>query len=381
MFAPGSGGGADLLARVKGENGQAALITYAFWLTVWLAYAVFELIAGLGSFLSAPVADCLKILLFGTAALAILPAVRWTERRGVLLRLPAILCAVVLVTLAQATIGYSIDFARGGSPIVPIERIGEIQARLLLYRFYLVAADAAIITMFYEGRRRLEDRVALVRAEAEADRARLAALRFQLNPHFLFNSLNAISSLVVTRRPAEAEEMLLRLADFLRMSLAAEPERMVALDDELAAVETYLGIEAIRFGERLGVVIDCPPEIGDARVPGFLLQPLVENAVKYGVAPTRRRVTIAVTGRAEGDTLHLAVADDGGEPGGDAEPGFGIGTANVRARLQALFGTAAGLDCGRQADGRWVATVRLPLVRAELDRAGEQGKAMAGAAQ
>src|SRR5690606_1139451 len=148
-------------------------------------------------------------------------------------------------------------------------------------------------------------------AERTATAARLAALRYQLNPHFLFNTLNAISSLVVTRRNAEAEGMLSRLSDFLRATLADVSDSVVSLDAELATLQTYLEVEALRFADRLIIEVDCPAALRDANVPGFILQPLVENAIKYAVAPAKRPVTIQIIAKRQGDALVLQVNDDG----------------------------------------------------------------------
>ena len=121
-----------------------------------------------------------------------------------------------------------------------------------------------------------------------AQQAQLAALRYQLNPHFLFNSLNSISALIVTGRNKDAEAMTNRLSDFLRSSLNANPTELVPLDEELALTEEYLEIESVRFGERLSIAVDCADEACDALVPSFLVQPLVENAVKHARRPLAR---------------------------------------------------------------------------------------------
>ncbi|QAY75840.1 sensor histidine kinase [Sphingosinicella sp. BN140058] len=205
--------------------------------------------------------------------------------------------------------------------------------------------------------------LAAAQAEAAATHARLAALRYQLNPHFLFNTLNAISSMVVTGRNDAAEGMLTKLSEFLRTTLAAHPDALIALQDELASVADYLEIERFRLRDRLDFEVDCPAYLADARVPSFLLQPLIENAIKHGVAPTSRAVTISVrVRRAVGDQLRIVVADDGGGPAAvpAAAPGFGIGLANVQERLRSVYGPAATIETTRPAIGFEVA-VQLPL--------------------
>lgn len=200
----------------------------------------------------------------------------------------------------------------------------------------------------------------VIEARERERKAHMAALRFQLNPHFLFNSMNALSSLVVLGRNREAEEMIDRLADFLRSSLGADPARLVRLEDEFDMLDSYLEIERTRFDERLETEIDLAPEMRDARIPAFLLQPLVENAMKYAVAPSSRPVTISIAAEAEGDMLLLSVADDGAGSASIVGHGTGVGLANIRERLQLEYDGAARLDVHRDARG-FRARIRLPL--------------------
>jgi len=196
-------------------------------------------------------------------------------------------------------------------------------------------------------------------AEAQANAARLAALRYQLNPHFLFNTLNAVSSSVITGRNEEAESMLARLADFLRLTLAADPQAMIPLEDELAALQAYLEIESVRFRDRLGVSFACPDALRGALIPSFILQPLIENAIKHGVARTSRPVTIGLEVSREGEDLVVVVEDDG-EPGAQPAAGLGVGLNNVRQRLEVLFGDRGHLRAAPRERGFEV-LVRMPL--------------------
>ena len=212
----------------------------------------------------------------------------------------------------------------------------------------------------------IEARALAAKAEAAASAARLAALRYQLNPHLLFNALNAASSLVVNQRNDHAEALLSKLSAFLRTTLITDPQSTVTVGQELTTVETYLDVEAVRFGERLRVVLDCPPELEDALVPSFLLQPLVENAVKYAVAPTRDAVTLRVVVTREGEDLVITVEDDG-DPAKAVRvnKGTGVGLANVRQRLDVLFG-ARGTLCAEPLSHGFRARVRLPLARTDV---------------
>lgn len=192
--------------------------------------------------------------------------------------------------------------------------------------------------------------------------AQMLALRFQLNPHFLFNTLNAISSLVVTGRSRDAEGMIDRLSSFLRGSLAADPERMVAVEDEFEMLENYLDIEAVRFGERLVASIDLPNALSDAQVPPFLLQPLVENAVKYAVAPSRTLVRVTIAARERNGRLELEVCDTGAGGATAAGTGTGVGLANVRERLRLSYGAAGEMHVDQAPEGFRV-VLAMPLVR------------------
>src|SRR5215213_1975376 len=155
--------------------------------------------------------------------------------------------------------------------------------------------------------------VQLAEARTLAQTAQLTALRLQLNPHFLFNTLNAISSLIVTGRNKDGEAMLSKLCGFLRTALVADGRSEVPLGEELETLQTYLEIESIRFGDRLTVEFAAPEELIELPVPNFILQPLVENAVKHAVAPTSRPVIVRVAARQEGDDVILSVSDNGGQ--------------------------------------------------------------------
>ena len=198
--------------------------------------------------------------------------------------------------------------------------------------------------------------------EAGKHRAEAAALRLQLNPHFLFNTLNSISSLMTLDRKEEAEEMMNRLADFLRASLDSDPMADVPLARELDTIDAYLAIEATRFGDRLGIDVNVSEGLGRASVPSFILQPLVENAIKYGVAATKGAASIRISAEAEAGELVLSVVNDGND-GGAAEaprPGTGIGLANIRQRLAVAYGDEGRLATRVLATGFCV-TIRLPL--------------------
>ncbi|HYD11687.1 MAG TPA: histidine kinase [Allosphingosinicella sp.] len=216
----------------------------------------------------------------------------------------------------------------------------------------------------YARRASIQQARQLAEAQLAAQQAQLAALRYQLNPHFLFNALNSISALIVTRRNDDAEEMTEKLSSFLRSSLNAEPSELIPLDEELALTEEYLSIESVRFGDRLEIDIHCADEACHALVPSFLVQPLVENAVKHGVARSTRPIEIQIDAALDNGALRISVANDIAAEQADKLPdseGAGVGIDNVRHRLNAVFGKRASLTAG-PANGRFVATISIPRV-------------------
>lgn len=195
-----------------------------------------------------------------------------------------------------------------------------------------------------------------------AKAAELRSLRYQVNPHFLFNTLNSLSALVMTGKAERAEKMIQTMSRFYRHSLANEPTADVALRDEFDLQKLYLAIEAVRFPTRLVTVFDLPEDLEEARVPGMILQPLVENSVKYAVSPVSRPVKITLAAREELDRLVITVSDDGPGVPQDAEHGFGIGLANVRDRLEARFGPDIGFTSA-PVFGGYRTEIRIPLTQ------------------
>jgi len=223
--------------------------------------------------------------------------------------------------------------------------------------YMMMQANRAVL----EQERQLADaRTAAAEAEGQATAARLAALRYQLNPHFLFNTLNAVSSAVITKRNAEAEAMLEKLAEFLRVTLAADPEGLIPLEDELATIQAYLEIESVRFRDRLGVDFSCPDELRGAVVPSFILQPLIENAIKHGVSRATGAVTVRLEVARDGDDLVVLVEDDA-ERLGEPARGAGVGLKNIRQRLEVLYGPRGALQTTARERG-FLALVRMPLI-------------------
>ncbi|MBV7258595.1 sensor histidine kinase [Erythrobacter crassostreae] len=231
-----------------------------------------------------------------------------------------------------------------------------------LSRYYILLTWSALFIAFLSiaQAREAERREQKFRSAAKA--AEIRSLRYQVNPHFLFNTLNSLSALVMTGKADRAERMIQTISRFYRHSLADEPTSDVALIDEFDLQKLYLDIEAVRFPDRLTCEFDLPDDLKDARVPGMILQPLVENSVKYAVSSVTRNITIRVSAREEFDRLVISVSDDGpGLPEG-APHGFGIGLANVRDRLEARFGSDIGFTSA-PIPGGYSTEIRVPLTR------------------
>ena len=196
------------------------------------------------------------------------------------------------------------------------------------------------------------------RLKASLTEARLDALKTQLNPHFLFNTLNSISSLMYTDTEA-ADRMMTRLSDLLRSTIQNNGAQEVTLREELGYVDRYLEIEKIRFEERLRVQVCVSPEAMDGLVPAFSLQPLVENAVKHGIGPLESGGSLSIEGRRENGRLIVRIADDGAGPG-EHPVREGIGLTNTRARFDELYGGAASLRTGSANGGGFFVEIDLP---------------------
>ena len=217
----------------------------------------------------------------------------------------------------------------------------------------------------------------LLQLENQATSAQLAMLRYQLNPHFLFNTLNSISTLVLLKETGPANAMLSRLSSFLRYTLINEPTARVTVAQEVDTLKLYLDIERMRFEDRLRTRFVIEEAAKTALMPSLLLQPLVENAIKYAVSPLEEGAEITITAEVIGSVLRIAVSDTGpGLPtgidpaelfGGHADSrthghtSTGVGLANIRDRLAQAYGEAQRLDIADGADGGMVVTIELPF--------------------
>lgn len=224
--------------------------------------------------------------------------------------------------------------------------------------FFLAAWASLYVALSYAARSVHAERPA-VQYRAEAQTAQLQALRYQINPHFLFNTLNSLAALVLHKRTGEADRMIVNLATFFRTSLATDTTDDVALADEIEIQRLYLDIEQVRFPERLAVKVDLPPLLAAARVPSLILQPIVENAIKHGVACVATRVTVSIRAEVIDNLLRLSVENDAVGP--SAGHGTGVGLRNVRARLETRFAGAAGCAYGPTPAGGFRVELTMPL--------------------
>jgi two-component system LytT family sensor kinase len=201
-----------------------------------------------------------------------------------------------------------------------------------------------------------------LKATAAAHQAQLMALRYQLNPHFLFNTLNAISTLILDRDNETANLSVTRLSDFLRYSLDNDPMKRVTLRQELEALDLYLEIEKVRFGERLTIQREVEAAALDGLVPSLILQPLIENAVKYAISPSEQGGTIRISAKVHQGALMITVADDGPGLGNGVKTrkSPGVGLNNTRERLKQLYGERQAVTLAPNDPHGLVITINIP---------------------
>lgn len=285
------------------------------------------------------------------------------------------LLAVVVATLLYAYIDtWVVQTIREGADQTPF-------AQLLLGALFkdglLVGAWSALYYAINYFVRAEEQADQMLRLEAQATSAQLTMLRYQLNPHFLFNTLNSISTLVLLKQTEQANAMLSRLSSFLRFTLINEAEAKVPLTQEVETLKLYLDIEKMRFEERLRTNFDIDPAAANALVPSLLLQPLVENAIKYAVTPKEEGADISISAQLVGQKLRIIVSDTGpGLQAGQQDHSLstGVGMANTRERLSQAYGEQQRFEHYVKASGGFEVLVELPYqtktIAIEHDQAG-----------
>jgi hypothetical protein len=250
--------------------------------------------------------------------------------------------------------------------LAPYEQFRSLADIMVVWLFFFAAWSAFYIAMVAQSEAHGAERRA-ADAEAAAQAAQVRALRYQVNPHFLFNTLNSLSSLVMTGRTDRAEAMLLALSTFFRTSLSLDPGANVTVAEEIDLQRLYLDIEKARFPDRLHVEIDVPQELEQARLPALLLQPIVENAIKYGVSKSRKAVLIRIEARHLDDHRMVVEVSNRLKNGGKEEhpaathEGTGLGLANVCQRLDARFGSRASCRFGPMSGGGYKVSLTMPV--------------------
>ena len=276
-----------------------------------------------------------------------------------------LLLAVVLVVCFAPPLDAGFKIIRtivgvDASPATSLLAFFNRRAVLIGSLFWLapLALWAAIcLVRLHDARTRHRERW-LAALQAESHAAQMRALRYQVNPHFLYNTLNSISTLVLDGQNEFADRMIMRLAAFFRAGLAQDALGDVRLADEIALQQQYLEIELVRFADSLRVEIDLD-DVGDALVPSFVLQPLVENAIKHGLREHGQVMLLSIRARRAGDDLVIDVADDG--RGVDAPGGTGVGLSNIRRRLTSRYGDRCSVEAGPREEGGFRVRLLMPL--------------------
>lgn len=286
---------------------------------------------------------------------------------------PGVLAAAVAVGVLVASTLWAVAYVKVATPYclwlhppseclmrAPLGYIGYIGSLL----YVCLSWTGLYLGIKYYRQMRAQSEQTL-RAKAMAHQAQLKMLRYQLNPHFLFNTLNAISTLVMERDTETANQMVSSLSAFLRHSLDSDPMQRVTLKQELDALNLYLGIEKIRFAERLSLRSSIDEPAYRALVPSLILQPLIENTIKHAIAHRIEGGCIEVRARVVGDRLEITVADDGPgipelPPEGGLPSGGGVGLANISERLRVLYGDRSRFTIRNREGGGCEATIVLP---------------------
>lgn len=340
----------------------------AFWILQacgWLGYGLLRFLNGLVNRMGL---EYLAPTLISTAtgfSLSLIMAAAF--RHIVRYRAPVVWSVSALVVFMCSALfsiievwGFSIFFAPSWEPH-GLQFLGAI-----LIDVAVLTAWAALyysINYYLMLRHQMESMLAL---SAQANAAQLKMLRYQLNPHFLFNTLNSISTLVMLKETDRANAMLSRLSSFLRYSLVGEPSHMVTLVQEVHALQLYLDIERMRFEERLRVSFNVTQEAHDALLPSLLLQPLIENAIKYAVAPSEDGADIAIHAEVKAGRLCITVSDTG--PGFGASTkhsgSSGVGLVNIRERLTQAYGNDHRFELSANHPHGVVVRIEIPFQRA-----------------
>ncbi|MEO7634876.1 MAG: histidine kinase [Sphingomicrobium sp.] len=275
--------------------------------------------------------------------------------RAILATILAFVAPAISVAINYFVFYIVFDFSREGLPTAA-DLVQDYLVRLWIFG----SLSGIILALSYAGDIR-ERELRIHSLQQLAHSAQLRALRNQLSPHFLFNALNSIAALISGKRAPEAETMTENLADFLRMTLALDPQQLITLKEELRLQNLYLAIEQVRFPGRLKVRLDIPDDLQGALVPSLITQPLIENTIKYAVARSTQPVALSVTARRDGERLEVVIADDGGDALRADAKGAHLGLANVAERIRMHFGEAGEFAAAPDPAGGFRSRLAAPL--------------------
>ena len=334
------------------------LLTAGLWACVWVVFTIRSALQVDNIWLLA-FARAINCVVGGLLSFGIYLVLRsQAHHRFVVLLAAALILsmgtAVVYGVLSQEII----EFVTSPPPRPQLSYVDLLLERTQASPWIFLAWCTGFLALAYNERLR-DNELRMIELQALAADAENRMLRYQIQPHFLFNTLTALSTLILDRENERAERMVMALSRFLRHSLVRSPQDRVQLKAEVEAQEQYLGIEQERFGDRLKFVKDIAPDTERLMVPSLLLQPLIENAVKYAVAATSRPTTIELTARRRGDILEISVRDDGPKAVA-SEPGLGLGLANVRRRLEVAYEDRSSFEHGPHPEGGYAARLSLP---------------------
>ena len=346
---------------------EAILVTVSLWLFALLMFLPIIMDRHVGEPWSSVLLDGSTIIvsmLFAMPMFAIFrKTLDWPQGARALILVGTVMATAIMNVIFDLLFqGFIADHVEAAWRSLPTD-LSRTYPSALHYTL-VFGVNMALFQVMFSRRTTVKQELQLSEARSTAQQAQLAALRYQLNPHFLFNALNSISALIVTRRNEDAERMTEKLSSFLRTSLSADPGELVPLEEELSLIEEYLDIESVRFGERLNVSVDCSPDACQALVPSFLVQPLVENAIKHGVAPSRDPTEIAINASVEDGELCIIVRNcipDGAERA-KVRGRPGVGLLNVRRRLEAVYGQRATLAAEAE-DEAYIARICIPEIQ------------------
>ncbi len=348
-------------------DARAAVLSILFFWAFYFAVATLRSFAVGFDNPWSMVAPRAGVVLMGAAiTYLVFLALRPLEKVSLAWRMGAYFVAAVPASAAYAALNYTFFYLLNPLDAMQWDDTREldfakavIESSFGWYWFFCAWAAFYLALRYASEVRNAERRLAAWRAEAQS--AQIRALRYQVNPHFLFNTLNSLSTLILKQRTDDAEKMLLNLSKFLRKTLTGDPEEPITLAEELEHQRLYLEVEKARFGERLNFEFRLAPGTETLFVPPMILQPIIENAIKYAVAPTHGHVDITIDARERHDRLEIIVSDTGTTAPGPLDNGLGTGLRNVRARLAAAHGNAARMEVGPGEDGGFTVRMSWPV--------------------